>query len=166
MRFKRSLIAGAALAVALAAGAIAQSITLDNVTGNECWNVGQGPGGPGGFLCLNTVRNSMAEVTSIPSGSTTLGVSTYANLADGGNLLITSQPVATVTLTAPANPVADGAIIGICNVTGSAFATTNIALVANTGQTLNTAFSVNNLGATTCAAYQFKRSTTTWYRIQ
>lgn len=165
MRFKRTLLAGAAISVALAVAAVAQSISYDNVTGNECWNAGEGPGGPSAFLCLNTVRNGMAQVTAIPSGAQTLGTGTYANLAKGGNLLITSQPVATVTLTAPPNPVPDGAIIGVCNATGSAFATTNIAIVANTGQTFNSTASLNNLGAT-CINYQFKRSTTTWYRIQ
>jgi len=71
-----------------------------------------------------------------------------------------------VALTLPPNPVPDGAIVGFCNVTGSAFATTAISWTANTGQSLNTAVSVADLGATTCKKAQFNRANTTWYVIQ
>lgn len=167
MRFKRTLLAGALIG-AFAIGAIAQQVTQDNISGNECWNVGQGPGGPGSYLCANTLRNSTAKVaTTLTTASNTFGVGALATLTDGGNVLITAQPVLTTTLIAPANPAPDGAISAFCNVTGNAFATTSIGFAANTGQSVGAGtVTLNNLGANTCLYFQFNRSNTTWYRIQ
>ena len=83
-----------------------------------------------------------------------------------GNVIMPTQPVLVTTLVAPPNPVQDGAIIGMCNASGSNFATTNIAMVANTGQVFNTAASLNNLGAVVCILYQFNRANLAWYRLQ
>ena len=58
-----------------------------------------------------------------------------------------------------------GMVLGICNGTGSNFSTTSIALVANTGQTLNTAFSTTTLTAKQCSQFQFARSVATWFQI-
>jgi hypothetical protein len=97
-----------------------------------------------------------------------MGTSPLAALNFGGTVLLGGQPatVSPTTITFPANPVADGTIAGICNVTGSNFSTTPVAISANTNQTLNTTFSLTNLGTIVCVRYQFNRATTTWYRIQ
>lgn len=166
MRRKLALI-GALAGLFLASAVWAQSVIQDNLSGNEAWNAGQGPGGPTtGFITSNLVRNSKAAVVTTLTTSITYGTTPLGTLSEGGLVLVTSQPLVVTTLTAMANPVTNGAEIGVCNVTGSAFATTAINIAANSGQTLNTTFAVNNLGATTCARYLFNRSETKWYRIQ
>lgn len=162
---KRWLLAGA-LMVGLCAPLVAQSVIWQDLSGNECWNAGQGPGGPSQFLCTDVVRNSRQTVAGALNASSTYGTGTLASLRYGGNVLFTVQPTAVVTLTLPPNPVPDGAIVGFCNVTGSNFATTAIAWTTSISQTLNTAVSVTTLGANACKYAQFNRSNTTWYVIQ
>jgi hypothetical protein len=163
---KRWLI-GAAVAVGLIAPlAYAQSVIYTDLSGNECWNAGQGPGGPSQFLCSDVLRNSRQAVAGALNASSTYGSGTLASLRYGGNVLFTVQPTVAVTLTLPPNPVPDGAIVGFCNVTGSNFATTAIAWTTSTGQTLNTSVSVTTLGANACKYAQFNRANTTWYVIQ
>lgn len=158
-------IGGAALVALLSAPVHAQT-AMQSLTGNECWRAGQGPGGIYyGDVCTNTLRNSTANVATTVTGNITLGTGTTSSLADGGNLLITAQPSA-ATITLPANTVPDGAQIGICNVTGSAFATNVVSLAANSGQTLNTAVAVTTQAAGTCAIVQWNAATSKWYRIQ
>lgn len=164
----RKLLLTLALVGGLSAPALAQSVIQDNISGNECWNSGQGPGGPStGWLCANTVRNSWAKVAITPAGSATLGVTTgYTALRQGGNLIITAQPAAG-TYTLPPNPVPDGTLIGVCNPTASPFATNVTTLAANTNQTLvGGSITLTTLAAVTCVRVQFNRANTTWYRIQ
>ena len=166
--------------VALAASAAiahAQPISQNQVSGNECWNAGQGPGGPStGFLCLNTARGGTANaVLSAVSGSLTIGATSgnftltgtpnMTAVADGGNVLVTAQPSA-ATWTWPANPVPDGAIVGVCNVTSGAWSTNAQTPAANTGQTMNTTAAFTTLAAGACVRYQWNQSQTTWYRVQ
>jgi hypothetical protein len=165
----RKWLLGAAVGVGLLAvplTLLAQTVIQDDITGNECWNAGQGPGGPGSYLCSNTVRNSIAKVQGALTGALTFGTGSLASLRFGGLALITTQPLASTTFTLPPNPVPDGAKAGFCNVTGSAFATTTIAMTTSTGQTLNTTVSLNNLGAVTCKEVVFNRANTTWYVIR
>jgi hypothetical protein len=156
---RKWMVAGALLALALAAQA---QIAQNQVTGNECWNVGQGPGGPGGLLCLNVAssRTNNSVLASVP-GSFTVTTS-------GGNTFITAQPLA-ATITLPPNPVVDGAIYGFCNGTNSAFATNVVTVAANTGQTMvptGAAVALTTLAANSCARFQWNQSGTSWYRIQ
>lgn len=163
----RRWLLGAAVAVGLTAPlAYAQSVIYQDLSGSECWNAGQGPGGPSQFLCSDVLRNSSQVVAGALSGSLTYGTGSLATLRYGGNLLFTTQPVALTTLITPPNPVQDGAIIGFCNVTGSNFATTSIAVTTSLAQTLNTSVSVTTLGANACKYLQFNRPNTTWYVIQ
>lgn len=160
----RILLLGLAATFPIAANA--QTVGYTDLSGNECWNAGQGPGGPSQFLCSNVVRNSAAKVASALNAASTYGTGVLETLRWGGNVLFTVQPTALVALTLPPNPVPDGAIVGFCNVTGSAFATTAISWTANSGQTLSTAVSIADLGANVCKRAQFNRATTTWYVIQ
>lgn len=169
MRWKRTLLAGALLGAFAAGVALAQSVVQDNLSGNEAWNAGQGPGGPTtGFITTNLLRNSTAKVaTTLTTASSTFGVGALVSLNRGGNVLITAQPALITTLTAPANPVPDGAIAGICNVTGSNFGTTNIGYAPNTGQSAGSGVFTNNaIGTGACMYFQFNRANTTWYKIQ
>jgi hypothetical protein len=163
---KRWLFWAAVAGVLSAPYAYAQSVVQDNLSGNETWNVGQGPGGPGGFITSNMVRNGAAKVVAAATGAITLGAGAYAALADGGMVVITTQPLATTTLTLPANPVPDGARVGFCNGTDANFATTSISFTTSTGQTLAQSVSATALGKGLCIQVMFNRATTTWYRIQ
>lgn len=162
---KRWLLAGA-LVVGLSAPLLAQAVIYQDLSGNECWNAGQGPGGPASFLCTDVVRNSRQIVAGALSGSLTFGTGTLAQLRYGGNAVFTTQPLALTTFIAPPNPVQDGAIIGACNPTAANFGTTNIQFTTSTGQTIVGATSTVALGAGTCMQWQFNRGNTTWYRIR
>lgn len=163
---KRWLL-GAAVAVGLSVPlAFAQSVIYQDLSGNECWNAGQGPGGPSAWLCTDVVRNSMQKVAGAVSGSNTFGTGTLAKLRYGGLVIFTTQPLAVTALTLPPNPVPDGAIAGFCNPSNNAFATTAISFITSTGQTLNSAVSFTALTATTCVQVMFNRANLTWYRIR
>jgi len=162
---RKWLLIGAMAVGLMAPQAYAQSVTQNNLSGNECWNVGQGPGGPGSYICSNLVRNSEAQITTTITGSLTIGTGATASLVDGGNLLVTAQPAA-ATITLPPNPFTDGGIVRICNVSASPWATNVVTVVANTGQTLSIAAPLTTMAASTCATFQFSRPTTNWYRIR
>lgn len=161
---KRWLLTGAMLVGLMAPLAYAQTVVQDNLSGNETWNVGQGPGGPGGFITSSQVRMSFTKVLNAVTG--TFGTGALAALRSGGLVLFTTQPLAATTLTLPPNPVPDGARAGFCNATNANFATTAIAMVTSTGQTLPNAISITTLTASSCVEVVFNRSTTTWYRIR
>ncbi len=163
----RKLLLALALIGGFIAPASAQSVGYTDLSGNECWNAGQGPGGPSQFLCSDVLRNSRQIVATTIAASATFGTTAaLSQLRWGGNLVITAQPLA-ATLTLPPNPVPDGAIAGVCNPTAGAFATNVVTLAANTNQTLTGgAVTLTTLAATTCVYVQFNRSNTTWFRIQ
>ncbi len=161
-KLRHTLLAGALLALA-AGAAYAQSVVQDNLSGNETWNVGQGPGGPGGFVTSNLIRSSIAKVLNATSG--TFGAGSLATLGNGGFVIFTTQPLAATVLTLPPSPVEDGAVAGFCNATASNFATTAISFATNTGQAL-TAISVTALTATSCVQVVFDRTTLSWLRIR
>jgi len=163
MRKHRLTLLAGAICFALAGAAIAQSVVQDDLSGNEAWNAGQGPGGPGSFITSNLVRNSVAKVLNATTG--TFGSGALAALSEGGLVIFTSQPLATTTLTLPPNPVTDGARAGFCNAAAANFATTAISFITSTGQTLAT-LSITALTATSCVEVVFNRATTTWYRIR
>ncbi len=167
MTLTRFKLISLGLVTALGLGvAVAQTVIYTDLSGNEAWNAGQGPGGPSQFLITDVVRNSRQKVAGAINAAATYGTSPLAALRWGGNVLFTVQPTAVVALTLPPNPVPDGAIVGFCNVTGSNFATTAISWTANSGQTLSTAVSLTTLGANACKYAQFNSATTTWYVIQ
>jgi hypothetical protein len=181
MRFPMPRLAlGGLVALGLMVGgglAFAQTIGQSGLSGNECWNAGQGPGGPStGFLCANTLRGGTANaILSAVSGNftigttsgnfTNLGTPNMAAMATGGNVLITAQPSAAV-ITMPPLPIPDGAIVGVCNVTNAAFSTNAVTLSANTGQTLAQTATLTTLAAGVCAREQWNQSQATWYRVQ
>ena len=167
MKLKHYLGVGALIGALAGGAALAQSVIYQNLTGNECWSAGEGPGGPSAFLCADVLRNSAQKVVAAATGALTFGSGTLATLRYGGNVLITTQPLATTTFTLSPNPVQDGALAGLCNVTNSAYATTNIAFAASTSQSfVPLAVSTTSLGAHACIYVQFNRANTTWYWIQ
>ena len=162
----RKLLLALALVGGLNAPALAQSVIYQDLSGNECWNAGEGPGGPSQFLCADVLRNSWQIVATTISASATFGAATLGQLRYGGNLVLTAQPLA-ATLTLPPNPVPDGTLAGVCNPTAAAFSTNVVTLAPNTGQTLTGGnIALTTLAATTCVRVQFNRPNTTWFRIQ
>lgn len=155
---------GAALAaLALTSWLIAQPVTQNQLSGSECWNAGQGPGGPiVGALCVNVVRGGTFGTVST---SITTSFTLPSSLSVGGNFLQTAQPAA-ATITMPPNPIVDGAIVGVCNVSAAAWATNAVTLAANSGQTLAQAATLTTLAAGTCAREQWNQALATWYRVQ
>jgi len=156
--YRRLLIAVAGV-LALGLGpSLAQPVTQQDVSGNECWNVGQGPGGPSvGALCINTVRNGAA--LALISGS---GAATTTVAPGQGVLMWTGAAPTTWTVTTP-SPAFDGQYLVLGTVTTL---TTMVTLTAASGQSLATTYSAQTLTAGTSAVWQYSRGTTTWYRIR
>jgi hypothetical protein len=168
---RRLALALVALA-AFAAGAQAQPITQQTFSGNECWEAGQGPGGPGSFVCSSAFRGGTNNLPLTIAGSFTVGASsanTTPNstvaLVEGGTILVTAQPAA-ATITLPPNPLADGITVGYCNVTSGAFSAAAVTFAANSNQTLAVAATLTTQAAGSCTVEQWNLANTTWYRIR
>lgn len=166
MRTRIALVVGAL--IALTFGALGQSVVQQTLSGNETWQAGQGPGGPGAYITSDLVRNSTAAFTVSVSGNAVIGVASgWTEARWGGNVLVTGQPAA-ATLTLPPNPFPDGGIVGVCNVTAAAWATNVVTVAGSAGQTSPATpnDTLTTLAAGTCARFQFNLANTTWYRIQ
>lgn len=150
------LLGGAALAAALASAVWAQTVVQTSITGNEVWQVGQGPGGPGAFIGINTVRGSTNIVGKSGSGSaTSTGIA-------GTTVWVGTAPT-TWTITLPSAP-ANGTI---SRYTTDTTLTTMVTVQAGSGDTMSGTFSSQTLTAnTTVVAWQYLASTKIWYRIQ
>lgn len=147
-----ALIAGAAVA------ASAQPIGQNAVSGNECWNAGQGPGGPStGFVCINLVRNGTS--ITLASGS---GAATTTMTQGTGTLMWTGTAPTTWAVTLP-SPAFDGEIVTIGTDTTL---TTLVTVTAGGSDSLSATFSSQTITASTSVAWQYKRSTTKWYRLR
>lgn len=152
----RTLLVGAFLALAFACGAFAQTVIQNQITGQEAWQVGQGPGGPGAFINIDQVRGSEPIFTKSGSGAAT-STATAGTLCWVG----TAPTTWAVTLT-PAPP--NGTIIHLCSDTTL---TTLVTVTAGTGDTLTTTFASQTLTANASfPAWQYFASTKIWYRVQ
>lgn len=153
---KLALAVGALLALTLTL--VAQPVVQNQLSGNECWNSGQGPGGPSsGFVCAFVMRNGTALKTF--SGS---GVQTYTALITDSTLYWVGAAPTSWTITTPAAPF-DGEIIQIATDTTL---TTMVTLTANSGQTLDTTYSAQTLTAKTSVEFQFSLATNKWYQMR
>jgi hypothetical protein len=98
--FKFTMAGAAFAALALGYAAWAQPVVQNTFSGNECWNAGQGPGGPStGFVCAQGMRGASQNVATTVTGSFTIGAAgatgvgtTTQPLQFGGTLLLTAQP--------------------------------------------------------------------------
>jgi len=153
--------AGALLALALGIGvgfyAQGQPVTQQSISGNECWNAGQGPGGPSQFLCINQVRNGAA--LTIFSGS---GAQTFTATQANSTLFWSGTAPTTWTITLP-SPAFDGEIISVGTDTTL---TTLVTVNAGTGQTMNGTFTSQTISANTSVEFQFNASGAKWYRAR
>lgn len=157
-----TIVGAAVAALALTVGLYAQPIGQNTLSGNECWNAGQGPGGvTTGFICVNTVRNTTGYQV-ISSASGTVQPSVNVN-----TLAVNAQPAASTAFTTPALPVPDGQLFQVCNVTAAAWATNASTLSAASGQTIQGgAITTTTLGAHNCVELIYQLSSTTWFQIR
>lgn len=155
----RTFLAGAVIA-ALSTFAFAQTIGQGTISGNECWNAGQGPGGTTvGFVCANTL-------TSVQNTTTNTGAASFTIANNVATTILTAQP-AVSTITLPASPVSNGAIVEIVNGTTAAFATNVVTVAPNSGQTLlGGNITITTLAAHASVEFRFNLSNNTWYQLR
>lgn len=149
--------------VALAATLLyAQPVIQNQLSGNECWNAGQGPGGPSAFLCINMVRHTWGA-NHLAATSGTISPTTATGIVN-----ITAQPNGSLTINTPASPVPDGFNFQICNTSNAAFTGQTITLAASTGQSLATGVvtALTTQAARTCEELIYQLANTTWYQIR
>lgn len=154
----RKLLLSAAMVLGLAAPAFAQQIVGPGVSGNECWNAGQGPGGPAtGYMCAFMLRNGTAFATVSGSGAFTTAMTPLQS-----TLFWVGTAPTSWTVTTPANPF-DGESIQLSTDTTL---TSMVTLTANTGQSLHATYTSQTLTATTSVEFEYQLSSTTWFRIR
>lgn len=159
MRYLKSLVVGALLC-AFTTFAVAQigSVVQNQVSGLECWNAGQGPGGPSsGYICTFLIRNGSA--LKLFSGS---GAQTYSATQLDSTLYWVGTAPTTWAITLP-TPAFDGEIIQIATDTTL---TTLVTVTAGAGQTMNAAFASQTISANTSVEFQFSFGTLKWYRLR
>jgi hypothetical protein len=160
MRHYREWLVGAALA-ALTTLALAQPVSQNNVSGNECWNAGQGPGGPSSFLCINLVRNGTAMNLFSGSGA----VATTATQANS-TMMWTGAAPTTWTITLP-NPAFDGEIIQVStDTTLTTMVTVQSSTTPQNQVVLAPTFSAQTVTANTSVEWQFNFATLRWIKIR
>lgn len=153
----RTLLVGALLALAFIGSAFAQPVTQNNLSGNECWSVGQGPGGPSSFLCINLARNGSGM--RIISGS---GAVTTTTSAADGTLMWSGAAPTTWSIPLP-SPAFDGQMVTLATDTTL---TTMVTVTAGTGQTLNQTYTSQTIAANASVEFRFNFALLKWYRTQ
>lgn len=156
---RKALVAGAVLALAVVGDIIAQPVAQNNISGNECWNAGQGPGGPSQFLCINLVRNGAALAVFSGSGAVTT-TATQAN----STLMWSGAAPTTWTITLP-NPAFDGEIVQVSTDTTLTTLVTVNAAVTPQNQTAPS-FSAQTITAASSVEFQFNFATLKWFKLR
>ena len=157
MRNLRVFLLGALVALGCGYAFAQTTLTSPTLTGNEIWQVGQGISGQSFFVTSGQIRNSPAIRTFSGSGAFTTQM-----LPSDGTLFWVGTAPTTWTITTPAIPW-DGQRLTIASDTTL---TTLVTLTANTGQSLQAAFSAQTITAGTPAVWQYTIGTTKWQRIQ
>jgi len=135
----------------------AQNVTSSDISGNETWNVGIGPGGPNyGYMSANIVRNTQG--LQVFSGTGT--IATQASIAVASYYWSGTAPTSW-TLTTPTAPY-DGEIVEIATDT---LISTGITVTAGFG-TMNSAFSAQTLTANGSVEFRYSAANTKWYRLR
>ena len=95
MTKRQTLLAGVVIA-AFAFGAAQAQQLVPNLSGNETWNCGQGPGGPSQF-CTSTLMRNTTGYTLVGTGGTV-----NTTVAFGTAKLIATGAITTWNVTLPA----------------------------------------------------------------
>jgi hypothetical protein len=163
-RYAIGLATGVACA-ALAAGWLwAQPIVQNALTGNECWNSGQGPGGPStGFICSYQTRASWGYLSNAAATTGTVQLTAQQNA-----VIMPVQSTSGVTFNMPTTGVTDGQIVSFCNTSNGAFATQVVTITATAPQVFATGATttLTTLAARTCVKLIYTASNTTWSQVQ
>jgi len=163
-------LATVATAVAPSVGhwleAIAQPVVQNVLSGNECWNAGNGPGGPSvGFICSFQTRASLGYLNAAATPTGTVHLTAQQNA-----VMFTGQPGAGLTLNLPISGagVTDGQVVFFCNITNAALVgqTVTIAAVAPATITAGVTTTLTTLAARTCVKLFYVAATTTWGQIR
>lgn len=146
------------LLLAFGAGAIAQqTLSSPTLSGNEVVEGSAGVGGGSFFIPVSQLRNATA--LKLFSGA---GAQTYTALPTDSTLYWVGTAPTTWTITTPAQPV-DGEILTIATDTTL---TTLVTVTANTGQTLNAAYTSQTISAGASVEFQYSLATLKWYRMR
>jgi hypothetical protein len=164
--FKFTMVGAAVAALGIAFGVLAQPIGQNALSGNECWNAGQGPGGPStGFVCAYMTRSSQGYYLS----NNAVLTPNPLQLTNVQNMVVMSAQITPTasSFNMPLNPL-DGAIVSFCNVTNGAFATTAVTITATAPQVFATGAvtTITTLAARTCVKLIYTVANTTWSQVQ
>lgn len=158
-------LVGAAVAALATTWLVAQPVVQNALSGNECWNSGQGPGGPStGFICAYQVRASVNYLNNLAATTGTVQLLNTQNM-----VVMAAQSTSGVTFNMPLNPtVVDGAIYSFCNTTNAAFATQVVTITATAPQVFATGATtaLTTLAARTCVKLLYTAANTTWSQVQ
>jgi len=164
--FKFTMVGAAFAALALGYGVWAQPIVQNALSGNECWNSGQGPGGPStGFVCSYQTRSSWGYYLS---NAAVLSPNPLQLTPQQNAVVMSAQITPTASaFNMPLTPV-DGAIVSFCNVTNAAFTTTAVTITVTAPQVFATGANtaLTTLAARTCVKLMYTASNTTWSQVQ
>lgn len=130
-------------------------IGLTSLSGDEVIVVQRGPGGPGSYASLNTLRNGREIVTK--SGS---GAATSVMTAGQSTIIWKGTAPTTWAVTLPPAPP-DGTIVTLGTDTTL---TTMVTVTAGGTDTLSAAESGITLTAKTSIQFMYNIADTTWYR--
>jgi hypothetical protein len=156
-------LVGAALAALATTWLVAQPIVQNALSGNECWNSGQGPGGPStGFICAYQTRSSWGYLSNAAATTGTVQLAVTQNA-----VIMPVQSTSGVVFNMPLTPV-DGAIVSFCNTSNGAFATQVVTITATAPQVFATGATttLTTLAARTCVKLIYTASNTTWSQVQ
>ena len=162
--FKFTMVGAAFAALAIGYGVWAQPIVQNALTGNECWNSGQGPGGPStGYVCSFQTRSSLGYLNIGTSPTGTINLTAQQNA-----VMFTGQPGATTTLNLPTTGVTDGAIETFCNITNAALLgqTITVAAISPATITAGVTTTLTTLAARTCVKMFYVLATNSWGQVQ
>ena len=157
MRKHLALLGAAFIGLAAPAYGQVTSQTQNQISGNECWMAGQGPGGPGQYLCVNMVRNSTASAVITGTGA----VTTIMTINQSG-LIWSGVAPTTWAVTLPASPF-DGELVTLSTDTTL---TAMVTVTAGAGATMNQIYAAQTLTANTSVVFRYVTSTAKWYRTQ
>ena len=163
--YRALLLAGTAL-LAFGGWVLAQgfspptgTITQQQITGNECWSVGQGPGGIGNTLCSWLIQTTTQPYLTTLAAPITL-------TPQQSLVIVTAQPMAGSNVTAPASPP-NGMSVTIANGTNANFATAVWSFLVNTGQTfVNGPLVLTVLASGASHQVVYISSNNSWYQVR
>lgn len=146
----RRLLLSALAIVAIGVGwALAQTVVQQTLTGNETWQVGNGPAGPGYYTTAEALRGGQ-NYAIVPTGTTFTQV-----ISPNVQVVIVTGAITTLNLSLPAAPFDQQSITVACP--GGVATTVNMSVGV-----AQSASSLSGPGFTTCNSGQVTSMAATW----